>query len=995
MHAATAFETIARRARASPHGSPRSPADQPARAQASKQASTRPHGACSCGGSCPRCNAPLQRKATVNTPGDAAEHEADAVADRVMRMAEAPPVGAAPPAIQRKCAACEEDDDKKLQRKESGSGDALDTGSALRAAASGGTPLPREARAFFEPRFGRDLGDVRVHDDAGSASAARDVQAHAYTVGSDIVFGAGQYAPATQAGRSLLAHELAHVLQQAGGSRSGASANAGIQRQAAPANGEVERDSEGDAADQSRNSALKSDLVPVPGLDEPGQCPGRTGLGNVAPDPPCASGAQAVDGTVILFCEDSDAFLDRGEANNLRALAQRQAHGAQFQVQAHSSMEGPGTTAQARSYNENLSCHRAKRAAHLLMDVGVPESDITITSGGPTDRFGKGDKLRHLNRNVVVGIEKPDAPEATLPRSGDLRGIADTAKQRLIAGDYAIGADGYLLRWTCGRWGSLAAAVSRTTVLVRGDPGFVNNEKGLATLQGLNTICLPDEILLEFANGVDCAMARIADLTFHHFARSEIPNFFELHAAGAHLVALAGLQGCKDIGVGKPAPVDPFQGKQPACAKNVDVGPTQTKGLPTGPVPTFSGTINPASPTTRSGTFTTDASAQRVNADPQQTPIELSGVVSTSGKPQDIDAYEVGFVQTALGDDNVASYVGGQKIIRELPLPLRDGAPPQAPTHAEAPWFDQGARTRAKPGTVEVQAIDEPNATAFTFFPNLAKTTFARVPQKGFEVVDGPTHTREATDPKSPGKKVEVQVQGFEKGPQNDIVDKIDRKLEFLTWLVARRRGAAPSRDSTQFLSGVRMTLELHPSFLAFPAGRDLRIVGSGSWKLASSTATTSDISDARLSGAVPGEFAAKHRMSGGTVPLFSEFLRSDEQVPGRDKNQGQQLSAWRSEVLRIAEAHRRGKPKLAVPLSITVKVDLATGRVILDDPVTMAARAVTVREVAGQSITDAEATNFAADVFPEIRKLVLGFAPGLQTRNSEVADLLVSLPAK
>ncbi|MEU9455112.1 DUF4157 domain-containing protein [Streptomyces sp. NPDC048277] len=69
-------------------------------------------------------------------------------------------------------------------------------------------------RDFFEPRFGADFSRVRLHSDAEAASSARAEQARAYTLGEDVVFGAGQYAPETTAGRRLLAHELAHVLQQ-------------------------------------------------------------------------------------------------------------------------------------------------------------------------------------------------------------------------------------------------------------------------------------------------------------------------------------------------------------------------------------------------------------------------------------------------------------------------------------------------------------------------------------------------------------------------------------------------------------------------------------------------------------------------------------------------------------------------------------------------------------------------------------------------------------
>ena len=80
-----------------------------------------------------------------------------------------------------------------------------------------GQPLPPPTRAFFEPRFGWDLGGVRVHTDAAAAATARRFGARAFTAGRDIVFGAGEYAPATTPGRALLAHELAHAVQQAPG----------------------------------------------------------------------------------------------------------------------------------------------------------------------------------------------------------------------------------------------------------------------------------------------------------------------------------------------------------------------------------------------------------------------------------------------------------------------------------------------------------------------------------------------------------------------------------------------------------------------------------------------------------------------------------------------------------------------------------------------------------------------------------------------------------
>lgn len=77
-----------------------------------------------------------------------------------------------------------------------------------------GQPLDAETRTFFEPRFGHNFSNVRVHADALAAKSARAVNALAYTVGRNVVFGEGQFAPATTAGRRLMAHELTHVVQQ-------------------------------------------------------------------------------------------------------------------------------------------------------------------------------------------------------------------------------------------------------------------------------------------------------------------------------------------------------------------------------------------------------------------------------------------------------------------------------------------------------------------------------------------------------------------------------------------------------------------------------------------------------------------------------------------------------------------------------------------------------------------------------------------------------------
>jgi hypothetical protein len=96
-----------------------------------------------------------------------------------------------------------------------------DPGAALRAAADPGVPLSKEVRAYFEPRFAHDFSRVRVHADREGANGAQAVGSLAYTIRDDIVFAPGMYEPGTLEGRRLLAHELAHVVQQSMAGESG------------------------------------------------------------------------------------------------------------------------------------------------------------------------------------------------------------------------------------------------------------------------------------------------------------------------------------------------------------------------------------------------------------------------------------------------------------------------------------------------------------------------------------------------------------------------------------------------------------------------------------------------------------------------------------------------------------------------------------------------------------------------------------------------------
>ncbi len=167
----------------------------------------------------PPAAAAKRTKLTVSQPADEYRQEADSISDQVIRVAErqfqrACTCGAACPKCQTEQV---EQEDEPSQTARLGSGDSEQNEvppivcEVLR---SPGQPIDPATRVFLEPRFNSDFSHVRVHADTAASASATAVNARAYTVGHNIVFGAGQYAPATAEGKRLIAHELAHVVQQ-------------------------------------------------------------------------------------------------------------------------------------------------------------------------------------------------------------------------------------------------------------------------------------------------------------------------------------------------------------------------------------------------------------------------------------------------------------------------------------------------------------------------------------------------------------------------------------------------------------------------------------------------------------------------------------------------------------------------------------------------------------------------------------------------------------
>lgn len=188
--------------------------------------------------------------------------------------------------LQRKCACgtsaqgkCQKCDDEKktMQRHAANHQSAPATAPPVVHDVLGapGRPLDPATRAFMEPRFGQDFGSVRVHDDSRAAESARAVNARAYTVGQHIAFDRGQYSPQTEEGRHLLAHELAHTVQQGGLQRSPAGDGLSISSESDAS--EREASSVADAVMQGSKPAITARPASVSLHRAPwGECPQGT-----------------------------------------------------------------------------------------------------------------------------------------------------------------------------------------------------------------------------------------------------------------------------------------------------------------------------------------------------------------------------------------------------------------------------------------------------------------------------------------------------------------------------------------------------------------------------------------------------------------------------------------------------------------------------------------------------------------------------------------------
>ncbi|HJV48380.1 MAG TPA: DUF4157 domain-containing protein [Geothrix sp.] len=321
----------------------------------------------------------------------------------------APPPPAAGPLLQRQCACgnhapgggeCEScRKQKQLQRKaasKSGAGVAPDlVHEVLR---SVGHPLDPGTRAFLEPRFGQDFSGVRVHTDARAAESARRVNALAYTVGQDLVFAKGRYAPGTSAGVRLLAHELAHSIQQK--AFSGPQAKLEIDDASSPLEA---------AADRAADAALRGHPVPALGAfgptlsrqvadtrslpEERGECKPNPVLGTdilhyTLPTADAPTGKYTISSVESVSDNEKRVRISTGKSY----LVRRNPWTTTDEVPATSGSAKPGLDKQQVWLDIELC--RGNTEGTIRVGANVPDQVIqlilnTLTSGGDVDAAWK------------------------------------------------------------------------------------------------------------------------------------------------------------------------------------------------------------------------------------------------------------------------------------------------------------------------------------------------------------------------------------------------------------------------------------------------------------------------------------------------------------------------------------------------------------------------------------------------------------------------------
>ncbi|MFO0699075.1 MAG: DUF4157 domain-containing protein [Nitrospira sp.] len=314
----------------------------------------------------------MQRKLVIGASNDPLEQEADRIADQVMAGPILSHINAVSPRIQR------------FTGHTTGKADA--PASVDRVLASSGRPLESELQHDMGQRFGYDFSHVRVHTGSDAQQSARDVNAHAYTVGHNVVFGTAEFSPETHAGRRLIAHELTHVTQQSGaeGTYAGQS-----------------YDGRG-LSSVNRPSPVTSVIQRAVLENDPSTAPAM-----ICPLPPDSVtdyvlSIQFAKGSAVLSAVDKMVLAGFATEWNLSPIQPT------VRVDGFSSIDGGPVT------NWPLSCNRAAVVASELNapsvggKPGIPSGSLEFFANGETDRFSTG-----LEGNRTAAIHAPGVAAPT------------------------------------------------------------------------------------------------------------------------------------------------------------------------------------------------------------------------------------------------------------------------------------------------------------------------------------------------------------------------------------------------------------------------------------------------------------------------------------------------------------------------------------------------------------------------------------------------------
>ena len=273
---------------------------------------------------------------------------------------------------------------------------------------SPGEPLDPATRAFMEPRFGHSFANVKVHDDSGARKSAQMMGARVYTVGEHMVLGKGEHSPVTDAGRRLIAHELAHVVQQSIFGRPTIAASMHVSNPGDA--GEREADAVASAVISARGWAKAAQ-----GIHHIEPCIQRLGDSSKVPrDLSCEVGMDSpADPLERLMFANEKYVLDSEQRRDIdNFVVNWHAAGVGGEVRVDGYASRPGTD----EFNWRLSCNRAQAVVAELKSPssgseGVLAGSIRTIAHGETDEFGAEGMNRRATISSLLALPKePKTP---------------------------------------------------------------------------------------------------------------------------------------------------------------------------------------------------------------------------------------------------------------------------------------------------------------------------------------------------------------------------------------------------------------------------------------------------------------------------------------------------------------------------------------------------------------------------------------------------------